>query len=134
MVERAVQGVFPKANLSRTKVETEIYIDYQDAFQQANQGKGLVTDKLADELIGREGLIAAVDPIVRRKAAANLQRDQEFARQRGLPLRGDRIRALEIMARSGISGVLQAAKSGQVLPSIAAAILAPSFLGFEETE
>ena len=133
-MQNAIRAVVPNVNVTRAKVETDIYVDYQKAFEESKQGQGLVTEKLAEELTGREDLIAAVDPVVRRKAQLNLDRDLEFARDNKLPLRSDRIRALEIMARDGIRGVLQAAKSGEILPAIAGAILAPSFLGFEEKE
>ena len=133
-MQKAIRSVVPNVNVTRAKVDSSIYVDYQKAFEESKQGQGLVTEKLAEELTGREDLIAAVDPVVRQKARLNLDRDVAFARKNNLPLRNDRIRALEIMAEDGIRGVLDASARGEVLPAIAAAILAPSFLGFEEKE
>lgn len=130
-IQGQVQRVLPGARLGREKVDV-VYVDYQDLFKKANEGEGSVTTALFKELEARPDVAEAIDPIIREKARENLTRDRTFAQRRGVPMREDVERALEIVGEGGWEALKAALDAGKVLPAIAAMILAPSFLGLDQ--
>jgi hypothetical protein len=110
----------------RVKIETG-YQDYEQAWQ-AGTGSGEATAKFLGDLSKNEVFSKSIEPALRAKAAQNLARDVEFAKQNGLPMREDIVNALRILSEQGVKGLQKAVDSGAILPAIVGSIVSPAVI------
>jgi len=108
--------------VNRVKVQAG-YEDYESAWR-SGQGSGAATEQFLNKLDENPTFAANIEPALKRKAAANIARDEAA----GFPQREDVRNARQILIDKGIEGLRSALKSGAVLPAIVAAVLAPSVL------
>mgnify|MGYP003674539594 FL=1 len=114
---------------ARVKVQAG-YEDYEAAWQ-AGEGSGKATTQFLNKLDQNPTFATAIEPALKRKAAANIERDaamEEF--DPGKPFKGrkDVQRARRILADKGIDGLKAAIAAGTILPAIAMVVLDPSSL------
>jgi len=114
---------------TRVKVQAG-YEDYEAAWQ-AGEGSGKATTQFLNKLDQNPTFATAIEPALKRKAAANIERDaamEEF--DPGKPFKGrkDVQRARRILADKGIDGLKAALAAGTILPAIAMVVLDPSSL------
>lgn len=107
----------------RVKIETG-YQDYENLWKEA--GKGKATKQFLDNLNTNPYFAQSIEPALKQKALANMQRDADFAKRTGGKVREDIQRAREIFAAKGISGLTAALASGVVLAGPAREVLDPS--------
>ena len=107
---------------SRVKVQAG-YEDYEAAWQ-AGEGSGKATTQFLDKLDQNPTFATAIEPALKRKAAANIERDAVGS----FKGRKDVQRARRILADKGIDGLKAAIAAGTILPAIAMVVLDPSSL------
>lgn len=107
----------------RVKIETG-FQDYEGLWKEA--GKGKATKQFLDTLNTNPYFAQNIEPALQQKAAANMQRDAEFAKRTGGKVREDIQRARQILATKGIAGLTAALASGVVLADSAREVLDPS--------
>jgi hypothetical protein len=107
---------------TRVKVQAG-YEDYEAAWQ-AGEGSGKATTQFLDRLDENPTFAVAIEPALKRKAAANIERDA------GSSFKGrkDIQRARKILSDKGIDGLKAALAAGTILPAIAMVVLDPSIL------
>lgn len=107
---------------TRVKVQAG-YEDYEAAWQ-AGEGSGKATTQFLDRLDENPTFAVAIEPALKRKAAANIDRDA------GSSFKGrkDIQRARKILSDKGIDGLKAALAAGTILPAIAMVVLDPSSL------
>jgi len=108
------------------KVDT-VYQDYESLWRQG-VGSGASTTKFLDDLDEVPSIRNAIEPIIRRKAAQNLARDEAMAASSGLAVRLDVQEARKILVDKGLAGLRAALNNGAILPAVAAAVVAPAVL------
>ena len=107
---------------ARVKVQAG-YEDYEAAWQ-AGEGSGKATTQFLDKLDQNPTFATAIEPALKRKAAANIERDAVGS----FKGRKDVQRARRILADKGIDGLKAAIAAGTILPAIAMVVLDPSSL------
>ena len=107
---------------TRVKVQAG-YEDYESAWQ-AGSGSGKATQQFLNKLDENATFSAAIEPALRRKAAANIVRDAK-TKFKG---RDDIKTARQILADNGIDGLKAAMAAGTILPAMALVVLDPSTL------
>ena len=118
---------------TRVKVQAG-YEDYESAWQ-AGEGSGKATTQFLDKLDQNPTFAAAIEPALKRKAAANIERDAATESvNSGSPFKGrtDIERARRILADKGIDGLKAALAAGTILPAMAMVVLDPSILTASE--
>ena len=114
---------------TRVKVQAG-YEDYEAAWQ-AGEGSGKATTQFLNKLDQNPTFATAIEPALKRKAAANIERDaamEKFAPGKKFKGRKDVERARRILADKGIDGLKAALAAGTILPAIAMVVLDPSIL------
>jgi len=100
-----ISGVTPQ----RATTESG-FLNYEDEWQTPNQGAA--TTKLFQTLDQNPALATKLDtPAMRQKALNNLQRDAEYSRQYGLPLREDIQRVRKVLGEEGLEGLRRELKN-----------------------
>ena len=107
---------------TRVKVQAG-YEDYEAAWQ-AGEGSGKATTQFLNKLDQNPTFATAIEPALKRKAAANIERDAVGS----FKGRKDVQRARRILADKGIDGLKAALAAGTILPAIAMVVLDPSSL------
>ena len=107
---------------SRVKVQAG-YEDYESAWQ-AGEGSGKATQQFLSKLDENPTFAAAIEPALKRKAAANIERDAA-TQFKG---RSDVATARRILADNGIDGLKAALAAGTILPALAMVVLDPAIL------
>jgi hypothetical protein len=107
---------------SRVKVQAG-YEDYESAWQ-AGEGSGKATQQFLSKLDENPTFAAAIEPALKRKAAANIERDAA-TQFKG---RSDVATARRILADNGIDGLKAALAAGTILPAVAMVVLDPAIL------
>jgi len=107
---------------TRVKVQAG-YEDYEAAWQ-AGDGSGRATQQFINKLDENPTFATAIEPALRRKAAANLERDAAS----GFSGRNDVKNARNILANEGLDGLKAAIAAGTILPALAMLVLDPSQL------
>lgn len=120
---RRLNEITGGAKVERAKIEGG-YEDYESLWQ-AGPGSGRATEKFLEDLDRVPEFSSRIEPALRRKAAANLQRDQALAAERGFQVREDIQNARRILSEGGLEALKKAVKAGAILPAVAAAVLAP---------
>jgi len=107
---------------TRVKVQAG-YEDYEAAWQ-AGEGSGKATTQFLDKLDQNPTFATSIEPALKRKAAANIERDA------GSSFKGrkDVEKARRILADKGIDGLRAALTAGTILPALAMVVLDPSTL------
>ena len=114
---------------TRVKVQAG-YEDYEAAWQ-AGEGSGKATTQFLNKLDQNPTFATAIEPALKRKAAANIERDaamEKFDPGKKFKGRKDVERARRILADKGIDGLKAALAAGTILPAIAMVVLDPSIL------
>tara|TARA_R110000737_G_scaffold340539_1_gene363502 strand:- start:143 stop:1015 length:873 start_codon:yes stop_codon:yes gene_type:complete len=114
---------------TRVKVQAG-YEDYEAAWQ-AGEGSGKATTQFLNKLDQNPTFATAIEPALKRKAAANIERDaamEKFDSGKKFKGRKDVERARRILADKGIDGLKAALAAGTILPAIAMVVLDPSIL------
>ena len=114
---------------TRVKVQAG-YEDYEAAWQ-AGEGSGKATTQFLNKLDQNPTFALAIEPALKRKAAANIERDAAMEKfDPGKPFKGrqDVERARRILADKGIAGLKAALAAGTILPALAMVVLDPSIL------
>lgn len=113
---------------TRVKVQAG-YEDYEAAWQ-AGEGSGRATQQFINKLDENPTFATAIEPALRRKAAANLERDVAS----GFSGRNDVKNARSILANEGLDGLKAAIAAGIILPALAMLVLDPSQLTSGSTQ
>lgn len=119
-----LKTMLPEAqDVQRVTADTG-YIDYQQAWQ-AGEGSGEATQILRGLFDDQPELLNRLDQsaALRKKAAAQIDRDIEFAGKHNMPIREDLQTARRIIAESGLKGLFRALDQGVALPAIALGLL-----------
>jgi hypothetical protein len=120
-------GVQPE----RYKIDTG-YQNYQDVLSQP--GTGRATQRFLDKLDENQALMSNIEPELRSKAYANMLRDEQMAKDKGMSVRADIQLARKILAAEGVKGLRDALKAGVILPAAAVAILLPVLNQSQESQ
>jgi hypothetical protein len=114
---------------NRVKIQTG-YEDYESAWQ-AGQGSGAATEQFLNRLDENPTFAINIEPALRRKAAANIARDDAA----GFSQRDDVRNARQILVNEGIEGLRSALRSGAVLPATVLSVLSPlALMGSDESQ
>ena len=104
-----------------------VYENYESLWRQGI-GSGAATTRMLDDVERVPVIRDAIEPVLQRKAAMNIARDETMAKSSGLAVRSDVQEARRIFIAKGFAGLREALNNGAILPAVAAAVVAPAVL------
>jgi hypothetical protein len=133
LAQNDLQKSFPGAKPEIARLDSDA-ISYENEWARG-EGSGAVTRKLQSILEANPEILRKLDGSqeIRRIARDRLQRDIDYARQTGQPLRPDVQRAREIIGTEGpfggFTGLFAALRRGEALPAVLVPVLASVLAG-----